>query len=95
MEVLHVPIMPDSLADAAVRKPLDVYMSISVIRSHADLEFLVSRWSTEAATSVTSWGESLLSTGRCFSDVPSTYVRRRGCNGPCLSSQRERGGCNY
>lgn len=32
-------------------------MSISMVRSHVDLEFLISLWSMETHTFVVSWGE--------------------------------------
>lgn len=43
------------LVELGIRKALDISLSMSVTRSHADLELLVSHWSTH--TSVSSWGE--------------------------------------
>lgn len=36
---------------------MDVSLHMSITRSHADLEYLISRWSTKTHTFVTSWGE--------------------------------------
>lgn len=55
-----MPSMADVLAEDVVRKTLDVPMSMSVIRSHTDLKFLVSSWSMKMHRFVTSRGESLL-----------------------------------
>lgn len=41
----------------SVRKVVDVSLHMSITRSHADLEYLISRWSTKTHTFVTSWGE--------------------------------------
>lgn len=57
-EVLSVSNVSDILSDTSVGKAVDASLDISITRSHADLEFLISRWSTEEHTSITSW-ESL------------------------------------
>lgn len=43
--------------EVVVRKALNISMSMSVIRNHADLELLFSIWNTKTYTFVTSWGE--------------------------------------
>lgn len=53
----NVQNMGDILTEALVRKAVDVSLDIFIIRSHADLEFLVSRWSTKMHTFITSWEE--------------------------------------
>lgn len=40
-----------------VRKVLDISKPVSIIRSQADLELLVSWWSIETHTFITSWDE--------------------------------------
>lgn len=57
-ELLGMPIETDVLADARIRKALDISLSMSVTRSHAD-ELLVSRWSVEMHMFITSWESSL------------------------------------
>lgn len=42
-EVLDVSAIVDILAEALVRKTLDISMSMSISRSHKDLEFLILR----------------------------------------------------
>lgn len=56
-EVLVVRNMSDILSDASVGKAVDVSPDIFITRSHADLEFLISRWSMETHTFFISWGE--------------------------------------
>lgn len=56
-EVLSVPDVENTLVEASVRKAFDISMSIYVNRRHADLELLISLWSLETHTLVTSWGE--------------------------------------
>lgn len=52
-----MPATTEILTEEMVRKALDASMEMSIIRSHPDLEFLVSHWSTETHTLITSWGE--------------------------------------
>lgn len=40
-----------------VKKTLTLAHTISINRRHGDLEFLISRWSTESHTSLAAWGE--------------------------------------
>lgn len=47
--------MAKTLAKTMVRKVLDVSTSMFIIRSHGDLELLVSRRSIETHTFITSW----------------------------------------
>lgn len=51
-EVLTIPSVADILTESGVRKALNISMSISVMRSYADLELLYSRWSVETHTSI-------------------------------------------
>lgn len=45
----------DILPDASVRKAEDNSLDISITKSHADFEFLISRWSTETHSFITSF----------------------------------------
>lgn len=56
-EVLSLSSVGDTLVEAGVRKALDMSMSMSVTRSHADLELLISSWSAETYTFIASWEE--------------------------------------
>lgn len=49
--------MADTLAEAGMRKTLDISISMYVTLSHADLKFLMSHCSVETHTFVASWGE--------------------------------------
>lgn len=64
-DMLDVLAMADILAEVVVRKPLDVSMSTSIIKSHTDLEFLISGWSMEMHAYFTSWDSLLLLCGTC------------------------------
>lgn len=56
-EVLSVDDVVDVLAEPVIRKALDISLFMSVTRSHADLELLVTCWGVETHISVSSWGE--------------------------------------
>lgn len=47
----------DSLVEASVAKALDISMSMSMTKSHAGLELLISRWGEEMHTFIASWEE--------------------------------------
>lgn len=49
--------MVDTLAEAGVRKALNILASRSIVRSYVDLELLISYWSVETLTFITTWGE--------------------------------------
>lgn len=65
-----------------VRKALDIFVSMYVIRN-TDLEFLVSHWTTEMHTFVTSWGVPTYPRGRFSNEGVTGLVcpkqRRRRC----------------
>lgn len=46
--------------EVPVRTTMDASLDISISRSHTDMEFRDSRWSTETHTFATSWGEFTL-----------------------------------
>lgn len=74
MEVLNVPAMADTLAEAVVRKALDISMSMSVIRSSTKLEFLVPNGAHRRIGLSFLEGVYSHSIG-CFSDVSSAHIR--------------------
>lgn len=45
-----MPSVAGTFAETGVRKALDISMPVSLTRSHADLELLISRWSVEIHT---------------------------------------------
>lgn len=53
-KVLSVPDVVDTLAETCIREALDISMSMSVTRSHVDLELLIYCWGAETHTFVTS-----------------------------------------
>lgn len=55
-KVLSIP-CGDTLAEAGMRKTLDISISMSGTLSHADLESLISHCSVETHTCIASWGE--------------------------------------
>lgn len=81
-KVLSAQSTTDILLKPSIRKPVDVSLDISVIRSHANLEFLVSPWSTEMHTFVTFWRGLYADSGGRLSDVALTGSCRRGHDGP-------------
>lgn len=57
IEVFSVQNIADILSDASVTKAVDVSLDISIIRSHVDLELLISRWRIKTPTFITTWRE--------------------------------------
>lgn len=54
---MSIPGMANTLVECGVRKALDILLSMSVIKSHANLKLLFSRWSVETHAFIVSWGE--------------------------------------
>lgn len=87
-KVLSALVATDILAEAGLREALDI--SLSMTRSHTDLELLVLRWSVEAHTFVTLMERVHSHLGRCFSDFCLPMLTDEGATSLDLFEEEER-----
>lgn len=78
------------LLSEAVMKAMDVFLDMSINRSHANLELLISRWRTETHIFVTSW-ESSTTLENVLVMFRLLILADRG-EGPCFVQEGEREG---